>query len=120
MKNFFDSIRDDVRFHIIRTGEEDAHPEDASYNNRSLYPKSKSYKWMADTDKFVFTEDGVLMVQSPGAKSANALLNIDQINIMAKTAGTGSSSVCLTSPGPTRMSVISTNLKKTEASASIR
>ena len=64
-------------------------PEDASYNNRSLYPKSKSYKWMADTDKFVFTEDGVLMVQSPGAKSANALLNIDQINIMAKNSGYG-------------------------------
>ena len=62
-------------------------PEDASYNNRSLYPKSKSYKWMADTDKFVFTEDGVLMVQSPGAKSANALLNLDQVNIMAKNSG---------------------------------
>lgn len=64
-------------------------PEDASYNNRSLYPKSKSYKWMADTDKFVFTEDGVLMVQSPGAKSANALLNLDQVNIMAKNSGYG-------------------------------
>lgn len=62
-------------------------PENASYNNRSLYPKSKSYKWMAGTDKFVFTEDGVLMVQSPGAKSANTLLNLDQVNIMAKNSG---------------------------------
>jgi len=62
-------------------------PEDASYNNRSLYPKSKSYKWLADTDKFVFTEDGALMVQAPGAKSANTLLTIDQVNIISKNSG---------------------------------
>lgn len=62
-------------------------PADASYNNRSIYPKNKSYKWLADTDKYVFTEDGVLMVQAPGAKSANPLLNIDQVNIMAKNSG---------------------------------
>ncbi len=57
---------------------------DASYNNRDIYPKGKSYKWLADTDKYVFSEDGVLMVQAPGAKSANPLLNIDQVNVMAK------------------------------------
>ncbi len=60
---------------------------DASYNNRSIYPKGKSYKWLAGTDKYVFSEDGVLMVQAPGAKSANPLLNIDQVNIMAKNGG---------------------------------
>ena len=60
---------------------------DASYNNRAIYPKGKSYKWLAGTDKYVFTEDGVLMVQAPGAKSANPLLNIDQVNIMAKNSG---------------------------------
>ena len=60
---------------------------DASYNNRAIYPKSKSYRWLAGTDKYVFTEDGVLMVQAPGAKSANPLLNIDQINIMARNGG---------------------------------
>lgn len=60
---------------------------DASYNNRDIYPKGKSYKWLAGTDKYVFTEDGVLMVQAPGAKSANPLLNIDQVNVMAKNGG---------------------------------
>ena len=60
---------------------------DASYNNRDIYPKGKSYKWLADTDKYVFSEDGVLMVQAPGAKSANPLLNIDQVNVMAKNGG---------------------------------
>lgn len=60
---------------------------DASYNNRAIYPKGKSYKWLAGTDKYVFTEDGVLMIQAPGAKSANPLLNIDQVNIMAKNSG---------------------------------
>lgn len=60
---------------------------DASYNNRDIYPKGKSYKWLADTDKYVFSEDGVLMVQAPGAKSANPLLNIDQVNVMAKNDG---------------------------------
>lgn len=60
---------------------------DASYNNRAIYPKGKSYKWLAGTDKYVFSEDGVLMVQAPGAKSANPLLNIDQINIMARNGG---------------------------------
>lgn len=62
-------------------------PEDASYNNRSIYAKSKSYKWLADTDKFIFTEDGVLMVQAPGAKSANKLLTTDQLNIISKNSG---------------------------------
>lgn len=60
---------------------------DASYNNRAIYPKGKSYKWLAGTDKYVFTEDGVLMVQAPGAKSATPLLNIDQVNVMAKNGG---------------------------------
>lgn len=62
-------------------------PEDASYNNRSIYPKSKSFKWLANTDSYVFTDDGVLKVQNPGEKSARTLLTLDQVNIMSKNSG---------------------------------
>lgn len=64
-------------------------PEDASYNNRNIFPKNKSYKWQADTDNFVFTEGDALMVQKPGAKSPSTLLTLEQINEMARTSGFG-------------------------------
>ena len=44
-------------------------PEDASYNNYSVYAKNKSYKWLGNTNKYVFTEDNELKYQSPGEKS---------------------------------------------------
>lgn len=62
-------------------------PVDASYNNREIYPKSKSYKWLANTDSYVFTEDGVLKVQAPGEKSARTLLTLERVNVMAKNSG---------------------------------
>lgn len=59
-------------------------PEDASYNNYSVYAKNKSYKWLGNTNKYVFTEDNELKYQSPGEKSMHTLLTLDQINSIAK------------------------------------
>ena len=62
-------------------------PVDASYNNRSVYPVGKSYKWLGDTDKFVSNEDGELKFRSPGEKSSHSLLNLDMLNAIAKDNG---------------------------------
>ena len=59
-------------------------PEDASYNNYSVYAKNKSYKWLGNTNKYVFTEDNELKYQSPGEKSMHTLLSLDQLNSIAK------------------------------------
>ena len=64
-------------------------PEDASYNNRSIYPSAKSYRWFADTDNYLFTEDNVLRYQMPGEKSSHILLTLDQVNMIAKGSGFG-------------------------------
>lgn len=64
-------------------------PVDASYNNYDVYPKGKSFKWLGDTDKFVFTEGNELQYRSPGEKSAHVLLTLDQINGIAKDNGIG-------------------------------
>ena len=62
-------------------------PEDASYNNYDVYPKGKSYKWLGETNKYVFTEKGELRYQSPGEKSSHALLSLDMLNSIAKANG---------------------------------
>ena len=59
-------------------------PVDASYNNRDVYPKSKSFKWLGNTDKYVFTENDELRYQSPGEKSSHQLLTLDILNGIAK------------------------------------
>ena len=59
-------------------------PVDASYNNRSVYPVGKSYKWLGDTDKFVFTEGDEIQYRSPGEKSAHTLLSLETLNGIAK------------------------------------
>ena len=64
-------------------------PEDASYNNYAVYAKGKSYTWLGDTDKYVFTEDNELKYQTPGEKSSHSLVNLDQINVIAKECGAG-------------------------------
>ena len=62
-------------------------PEDASYNNYDVYPKGRSYKWLGETDKYVFTEKGELKYQRPGEKSAHTLLSLDMLNGIAKDNG---------------------------------
>jgi len=62
-------------------------PVDASYNNRDVYPKGKSYKWLADSDSYLFTENGSLMIQNPGEKSAHTMLTLEQLNEMAINGG---------------------------------
>ena len=64
-------------------------PEDASYNNYDVYPKSKSFKWLGDTDKFVFTEDNVIKFRNPGEKGSHELLSLDMLNGIAKDNGIG-------------------------------
>ena len=62
-------------------------PVDASYNNYDVYPKGKSFKWLGDSDKLVFTEDNELKFRSPGEKSSHTLLTLDMINGIAKDNG---------------------------------
>ena len=81
-------------------------PVDASYNNYDVYPKGKSFKWLGDTDKFVFTEGNELQYRSPGEKSAHVLLTLDQINGIAKDNGIGVSREYPTSHGRTRILAI--------------
>ena len=63
-------------------------PEDASYNNYDVYPKSKSFKWLGDSNKYVFTEGQELKYQNPGGKSTYSLLSLDMLNGIAKDNGT--------------------------------
>lgn len=64
-------------------------PADASYNNYEVFPKGKSFKWLGDTDKYVFTEDDELRYQTPGEKSSHTLLTLEQINSLCKGNGIG-------------------------------
>ena len=59
-------------------------PVDASYNNYDVYPKGKSYKWLGDTDKYIYTEKGEMKYQTPGEKSSHTLLTLDMLNSIAK------------------------------------
>ena len=63
-------------------------PVDASYNNYDVYPKGKSYKWLGESEKYVFTEKGELRYQTPGEKSSHTLLSLDMLNGIAKDNGT--------------------------------
>ena len=62
-------------------------PNDAAYQNRSIYPAGKNITWLADTDKFIFTENYSIMVQDVNAKDASVLLTLDQINSYLEAAG---------------------------------
>ncbi len=64
-------------------------PADASYNNYEVFPKGKSFKWLGDTDKYVFTEGDELRYQTPGEKSSHTLLTMEQINSLCKGNGIG-------------------------------
>ena len=60
-------------------------PVDASYNNRDVYPKSKSYKWLGgEFDKFVFIDGDEIKYQGAGEKSSHTLITLNQINSIAK------------------------------------
>ena len=62
-------------------------PMDASYNNYDVYPKSKSFKWLGSSNKFVFTEGKEMRFRSPGEKSSHFLLDLDMLNGIAKDNG---------------------------------
>jgi dipeptidyl-peptidase-4 len=62
-------------------------PVDASYNNYDVYPKGKSYKWLGESEKYVFNEKGELRYQTPGEKSSHTLLSLDMLNGIAKDNG---------------------------------
>lgn len=64
-------------------------PADASYNNYEVFPKGKSFKWLGDTDKYVFIEGDELRYQTPGEKSSHTLLTMEQINSLCKGNGIG-------------------------------
>ncbi|MBR4155099.1 MAG: DPP IV N-terminal domain-containing protein [Bacteroidales bacterium] len=62
-------------------------PNDAAYQNRSVYPVGKSVKWLTNTDNFIFTDNNNLMVQEVGAENANVMLTLDQVNSFLNNAG---------------------------------
>jgi dipeptidyl-peptidase-4 len=62
-------------------------PVDASYNNYDVYPKGKSFKWLGDSNKYVFSEGDELRYQNPGEKSSHTLLSLDMLNGIAKDNG---------------------------------
>ena len=64
-------------------------PMDASYNNPAVYPKGKSFKWLGDTDQYVYREGKELRYQTPGEKSSHLLITFDQFSEMAKKNGAG-------------------------------
>lgn len=64
-------------------------PEDASYNNFSIYPKRMNVKWLKDTDKYIFTKSedpNTIMIQSATSKTASPFITLDQINTYANQA----------------------------------
>ena len=65
-------------------------PNDAAYQNRSIYPVGKSIKWLPNSDKYVFNDTenpNNLMIQDANAKSATVLLTTDQVNSYLNQAG---------------------------------
>ena len=65
-------------------------PNDAAYQNRSIYPIGKSIKWLPNSDKYVFNDTenpNNLMIQDANAKSATVLLTTDQVNSYLNQAG---------------------------------
>ena len=62
-------------------------PNDAAYQNRSIYPVGKNVKWLPDTDKYIFAEGNSLMAQDVNSKNAKELLSLDQVNSYLNAAG---------------------------------
>ena len=62
-------------------------PNDAAYQNRSVYPVGKNVKWLTGTDKYIFTEENNIMVQNANAKKASVMLTLDQVNSYLNQAG---------------------------------
>ena len=56
-------------------------------NNYDVYPKGKSFKWLGDSNKYVFSEGDELRYQNPGEKSSHTLLSLDMLNGIAKDNG---------------------------------
>ena len=64
-------------------------PVDASYNNYDVYPKGKSFKWLGNSERYVFSEGDELRYQTPGEKSSHLLLTLDMLNGISKDNGIG-------------------------------
>jgi len=62
-------------------------PADAAGVNREIRAKGKSYNWLADTDKYLFSEKNELKYQTPGEKSSHVMLTLDGFNAIAKDNG---------------------------------
>ena len=65
-------------------------PEDAAYLNYEVYPKGMNVKWLANTDKYIFSDKenpNNLMIQEVNGKNANVFLTLDQVNSYLNQAG---------------------------------
>ena len=65
-------------------------PEDAAYLNYEVYPRGMNVKWLANTDKYIFSDKenpNNLMIQEVNGKNANVFLTLDQVNSYLNQAG---------------------------------
>ncbi len=65
-------------------------PEDASYNNRSVFPRyPNQLKWLGDADIYMTVKDKAIVVNQPKGKETT-LMTLDELNGYAAKSGTDS------------------------------
>jgi len=63
-------------------------PEDASYNNRSLYAqRPNQLKWVGDSDILMKVKDNEIISMTPGSKKEATFLTLDELNGYKKGEG---------------------------------
>ena len=63
-------------------------PEDASYNNRSLYAqRPNQLKWVGDTDILMKVKDNEIFTMSPTSKGETSFLTLEELNGYTKGEG---------------------------------
>ena len=63
-------------------------PEDASYNNRSLYAqRPNQLKWVGDTDVLMKVKGKEIVTMNPGKDKETTFLTLDELNGYASQAG---------------------------------
>lgn len=63
-------------------------PEDASYNNRSLYAqRPNQLKWIGGTDILMKVKDKEIVTMNPNSKKETSFLTLDELNGFTKSEG---------------------------------
>ena len=63
-------------------------PEDASYNNRSLYAqRPNQLKWIGDSDILMKVKDNEIITMTPSAKKEATFLTLEDLNSYTRSEG---------------------------------